>query len=212
MSTPELFAIGVRLHLLETAPRLKTRFVKHREAFVSVLPLALRVEWLNTFRCAYVALYTPRDPRLGYAVTVELLGVGNAIVYASHGDIYPLCRWAANYLVNPPKPDLSKVAIWCTPAARRDCPHDDMNRHGVLLDDGLDGCPRVRDLFCDPDFWAFLRSASAAPKCHATCGAFADFVQERGFDCLANVLRTESKSALRLLPKSATCPTSNVAA
>lgn len=103
-------------------------------------------------------------------------------------------------------PQLCALAVWYTRAAEREC----YNRHmdyGVPLGVHLAQQTGITVLFDDPDFWSLALSLRANPTDQTIADELAEVVQASGgFFRLAEMLRTDPQSAVRVLPTKSARP------
>ncbi len=209
MSLPMLFAAGVRLQLLELAPKLKTRIVYDCGSFTSDSKAGVRAEWPDGTRAHATLLVTKGQP--GCPISVATPGRRTGLIYATRAEAISLTRVVATFALDLPVArsipyDTTSMTVWYTPAAGRECPNPDIRDNGNLLEVDREQRPRTADLFEEGDFWAMLRAFRDAKTCRTTAGALADFVQERGFDRLAERLRSDPVAAVKVLPTKSVCP------
>jgi hypothetical protein len=113
--------------------RRRTRVINEYRAWGVTFDAALRLTTAS--RDGYVAVCSPPWPTAGYGIVIEPFRGTKSIIYATAGDLRKLPRATARLFAEPPPG--GDFAVWYTPAARRKCSNQDMNRHEAMLLDDL---------------------------------------------------------------------------
>lgn len=207
-----MFAAGVRLLLLET---LGTKPRMHVYKMISPRDHALQVHvGLSDGRLCILGVVLPKDGRPCFHISLSTPGEREWVIAGTPVEVFPLVNFVVGLMLAPPdsgddgvgEVDASgriRVSYITPHAATR----ADASRHALTLGEhDLAGSPRIGDLFDDPAFWALASAFRETPDCRTTAGAFADWVRDRGFERLATTLQTNPRTAIRMLPTKAACP------